>query len=796
MNKKVLKTLEYDKILELVAHYADSPLGKAKLSALIPMDKESDIRAAQEETTAALNRIYHHGPLTFSGLFDIRPVLLPLDKGASLSAGELLRVASLLELSRAATLYNEKEETPDCLSGRFAGLITNDALAKEIRRIILSEDEIADDASSTLKSIRRQIHGMGTKIKDQLQKIASSSSDKLQDSFVTMRGGRFCLPVKAEFKSSFSGMIHDQSATGSTLFIEPMSVVSLNNDLAALELKEKEEIARILMNLSGSCQMISEELSGNVLLLAELDMIFAKAKYSKDIHGTMPTFTGHIHIKKGRHPLIKKEQVVPLDILLGQNYRLLVITGPNTGGKTVSLKTVGLFTLMGQAGFHVPAMDGTTLRIFNEVYADIGDEQSIEQSLSTFSSHMTNTVSILKRANRNTLVLFDELGAGTDPVEGAALAISILDFLRNKKVVTMATTHYTELKVYALSTPGVENASLEFDLKTLQPTYRLQIGIPGKSNAFAISGKLGLPPEILEDAKTRVDSDSQSFEDVVTSLEENRKKIENEHAKIAAYREQLEREKKNLEKKRSRTDESRDKILARANEEAADILTKAKEMADDSIRQFNKWSKEGATKEMEHRRQALGQALKDTETRSSRVSSPAKDSEVVDPSQIKIGDLVFISSMNMKGTVSSLPDHKGRLFVQAGPFRSQVPVSDVKLLTAEMHQQAIEKRREEGRQRTTRSQLSALKMQKSYHISASLNIIGKTVDEALPLVDKYLDDAYLAKLHQVTIIHGMGTGALKNAVHNLCKKSKIVSSFRLGEFGEGGYGVTVVELKQ
>ena len=575
MNKKVLKTLEYDKIIDMLVEEADSALGKDSARRLRPSSDHGEIVAMQAETSHALTRLFHHGALSFHGLTDIRPSLVPLAKGGTLGAGELLRIGALLEAAKRAVEFDKKDEETDFLSGRFDGLQTFPEIRREISRCILSEDEISDDASSELKRIRRAMKTTNDKIREQLSVTVNSSGDMLRDNIVTMRNGRYCLPVKQEYKSAFQGMIHDQSSTGSTFFIEPMAIVKLNNDLAELAMKEQEEIERILASISSICAPETEGLERDVILLSELDFIFAKAKLSKKMQGSEPIFDdNYIEIKKGRHPLIPRDRVVPIDVTLGKDYRLLIITGPNTGGKTVSLKTVGLFTLMGQAGLHIPAFDGSHLRVFHEVYADIGDEQSIEQSLSTFSSHMTNTVSILKRADKNTLALFDELGAGTDPVEGAALAISILDNLLQRNVTAMATTHYSELKIYALSTDHVENASCEFDVESLQPTYRLLIGVPGKSNAFAISSKLGISDEIIEKAKSLVDEDSKSFEDVVTGLESTRKELEQERAKAAAYREEIERQKKKLAEKNERIDKAKEKILRRANEEANEILQK------------------------------------------------------------------------------------------------------------------------------------------------------------------------------------------------------------------------------
>lgn len=789
MNKKVLKTLEYDKIIDMLVEEADSALGKDSARRLRPSSDQGEIVAMQAETSHALTRLFHHGALSFHGLTDIRSSLVPLAKGGTLGAGELLRIGALLEAAKRAVEFDKKDEESDFLSGRFDGLQTFPEIRREISRCILSEDEISDDASSELKRIRRAMKTTNDKIREQLSVTVNSSGDMLRDNIVTMRNGRYCLPVKQEYKSAFQGMIHDQSSTGSTFFIEPMAIVKLNNDLAELAMKEQEEIERILASISSICAPETEGLERDVILLSELDFIFAKAKLSKKMQGSEPIFDdNYIEIKKGRHPLIPRDRVVPIDVTLGKDYRLLIITGPNTGGKTVSLKTVGLFTLMGQAGLHIPAFDGSHLRVFHEVYADIGDEQSIEQSLSTFSSHMTNTVSILRRADKNTLALFDELGAGTDPIEGAALAISILDNLLQRNVTAMATTHYSELKIYALSTDHVENASCEFDVESLQPTYRLLIGVPGKSNAFAISSKLGISDEIIEKAKSLVDEDSKSFEDVVTGLESTRKELEEERAKAAAYREEIERQKKKLAEKNERIDKAKEKILRRANEEANEILQQAKDMADDSIRKYNKWMDGGKenVSDMERQRSAIREQLKKT---GEKLATKQKGNRPkTAPGKLSIGDLVMVHSMGVKGTVMSLPNTKGKCFVQMGIMRSEVNADDLELLEEETLQNRKEQLRE-------RSGAGKIKMMKSLHVSSSINLIGKTVDEAIALLDKYLDDAYLAKLHQITIIHGVGTGALRNAVQAHLKKSKYIKTYRMGEYGEGGYGVTVAEFK-
>lgn len=787
MNKKVLQTLEYYKIIDMLVEEADSSMAKERARNLIPSSRRDEIIAWQTETSHALMRLLKQGKLPFHGLRDIRPSLIPLEKGGTLGMGELLGICRCLEIAKGAIDFDKKfEDLQDALSGRFTALVDLPDLRREIHRCILSPEEMADDASPELKRIRRTIKGANDRIREQLTATINSSGNMLRDNLVTMRNGRYCLPVKQEYKSTFPGMIHDQSSTGSTFFIEPMAIVKLNNELAELAMKEQEEIEKILASLSALAAPYTEDLQRDVILLAELDFIFAKAGLSKKMQGSEPLFDqNYIHIKKGRHPLIPKDQVVPIDVTLGRTYDLLIITGPNTGGKTVSLKTVGLFTLMGQAGLHIPAFDRSHLRVYEEVYADIGDEQSIEQSLSTFSSHMVNTIYILKRANKKTLALFDELGAGTDPTEGAALAIAILDHLHSRHVTAMATTHYSELKMYALSTEGVENASCEFDVESLQPTYRLLVGVPGKSNAFAISGKLGLPKEIIEEAGKLIDSDSQSFEDVVTGLEEARVEAEKEREKAKRIREEAEHFREKMKAKNERIDAAKDKILRRANEEAHDIIQKAKDTADESIRKYNKWMQgAGMTKEMERERAALREEL--DKTGSSLIVEGTGKAPKKAPEKLAVGDIVMVHSMGVKGTVSTLPNNKGKCFVQMGILRSEVDVSDLELLEQET---------KAAKKEASITHARNMKMSKAMTVSTEINLIGKTVDEALPLLDKYLDDAYLAKLHQVTVIHGMGTGALRNAVQNHCKRCKYVESYRMGEYGEGGYGVTVINFK-
>ena len=794
MNEKVLHTLEYNKILDQLTEYAFSADAKSRCQKLRPITDRAQIEQLQQQTSDALSRLFKYGSLSFSGVTDIRDSLKRLEIGGALSAIELLRVCSLLESAKRAKAFarsqDDNDQPDDSLTSLFAGIEPLTPLCDEIRRCILSEDEIADDASSTLHSIRRSMRGMNDKIRAQMNSMINNTTTRsyLQDTVITMRDGRYCLPVKAETKSLVPGMIHDQSSTGSTLFIEPMAVVNLNNEYKELQLREQEEIEVILAGLSNLTASYATQLLADYELLTELDFIFARAAFAQTYNGVAPLFNddGRIHIRKGRHPLLDPKKVVPIDVRLGEDFRLLIVTGPNTGGKTVSLKTVGLLTLMGQSGLHIPASERSELGIFDEVFADIGDEQSIEQSLSTFSSHMVNIIRILEQVNDRSLVLFDEFCAGTDPTEGAALAISILSKLHLYGARIMATTHYSELKVYALSTPGVENACCEFDVATLSPTYRLLIGIPGKSNAFAISEKLGLPTDLIADAKGRISKSEGDFEDLIADLEKSRSTIEREQLEINQYKAEIESLKEKLEQKQERLDSSRDKILREANEQAYSILKEAKDVADETIRNFNKYGKAGApVSEMEKERTRLrGKMDKAAQKMSEQKKASVPNHNV--PKKLRIGDSVKVISMNLKGTVHSLPNAKGDLYVQMGILRSLVNINDLILL---------EEDAAPGTKKFQKTSAGKIKMSKSASVSTEINLIGKTTDEAIPLLDKYLDDAYLAHLPSVRIVHGKGTGALRNAVQAHLKRLKYVKSFHLGEFGEGDAGVTIAEFK-
>lgn len=789
MNYKSLTTLEYDKIIDRLVSFAASDKAKERLKKLVPMTDIHDINAALSETSDALSRVYAKGAVSFGGVHDIGASVKRLEIGSSLNTVELLHISSLL--TAAARVKKYYEDTTDSLTGYFHALEPLTPLNTEIKRCILSEDEISDDASANLRSIRRQKVLAAERIHTELNKMLNSSSVRncLQDFVITSRSGRYCLPVKAEYKSQVPGMVHDQSATGSTLFIEPAAVVKLNNDIRELELKEQAEIEAILAELSAKASEFTDELLTDFQVLTTLDFIFAKAQMSKQYKCSCPVMNtnNYINIKKGRHPLIDPHKVVPIDIYLGKDFNLLIITGPNTGGKTVSLKTVGLLTLMAQSGLHIPALDHSELAVFDNVFADIGDEQSIEQSLSTFSSHMTNTVSILKEADAHSLILFDEIGAGTDPTEGAALAISILNDLHKRGITTMATTHYSEIKVYALTTDGVENACCEFDVESLRPTYRLLIGIPGKSNAFAISKKLGLPDYIIKDASARMDADDVQFEDLLSDLEHSRITIEKERAEINAYKQEIQQLKDELKTKSDRLDERRDKILRKANEEAAAILKDAKEYADQTIKTMNK---HGMTvKELEKQRSAIRDKMNKRQEKLSVQAAKPKAHKAHDISEFKVGTHVRVLSMNLIGTVTAPPSPKGEITVQMGSLSTKTKINNLEILVGYKDPEEAKKAPKGA------GGSGKIKMSKAASISHEINLLGLTVDEAVAKLDKYLDDAYISRIPQVRIVHGKGTGALRNGVTAYLRGVPYIKSFRLGEIGEGDTGVTIVDFK-
>lgn len=789
MNNKALKTLEYNKITDRLASHASSEPGIKLCRELQPMMDMDEINSALKQTSDAVSRIFRHGSISFAGLKDIRPLTKALEVGSALGMSELLDICSLLKVAAGARRYGVSEdEAADSLSGSFNVIYDIADVRREIERCILSEDEIADDASAELKNIRRQMRICTERIRTELNSMLNGSDRTyLQEAVITTRGGRYCIPVKAEYKSQVPGMVHDQSKAGSTFFIEPMSVVRLNNEIREYEVKESEEIAKILASLSAMAGNYTAELDADYDILSQLDFIFAKAKLSFEYKGSEPIMNtrGYINIRKGRHPLIDSRKVVPIDVSIGDEYSELIITGPNTGGKTVTLKTIGLFSLLGQSGLHIPAADNSELTVFNDIFADIGDEQSIEQSLSTFSSHMKNIIEILAKADSNSLVLFDELCAGTDPTEGAALAISILTSLHKLRVTTVATTHYSELKIFALSTEGVQNACCEFDVATLAPTYRLLIGIPGKSNAFAISGKLGLPQYIIDDAKESLASEDVAFEDVISDLEKSRVTIEREKLELEEYKKEVEDLKNQLKAKNERLDERSDNILQKAREEASAILREAKETADDAIRKLNKANAAGmSVTELEKQRQRIKDNINKVDKgRVLKSQAPARQHKASD---FHIGDRVHVASLNLDGTVHTLPNQKGELNVTIGIMNYNVNMSDLTI---------IEEASEMRKLKQKSSGIGKLKMSKTASISPEINLIGMTSDEAIMTLDKYLDDAFLSHISPVRIVHGKGSGILRNAVHNYLKRQKHVKSFRLGSFGEGDYGVTIVEFK-
>lgn len=791
MNQKTLDKLEYHKIIAMLEEHASSFRGKQLCRRLKPMTNLEKIDTYQEQTAAAFTRIIKKGRISFSDAAPVEESMKRLEIGGTLGSTELLRICRLLQTAARVKSYGRhdtQDELADCLDAFFDMLEPLTLLSTEIDRCIISEDEISDDASSTLRNIRRNINSINDKVHDTLTTLVNGSlRTYLQDTIITMRGDRYCVPVKAEYRSMVHGMIHDQSSTGSTLFIEPMAIVKLNNDLKELYAKEQEEIQVILARLSADTADYIEPIRTNYRVLTDLDFIFARGNLALHMRGSRPIFNNErrIHIREGRHPLLDAKKVVPITVSLGEDFTLLIITGPNTGGKTVSLKTVGLFTLMGQAGLHIPAGDHSELAVFKQIYADIGDEQSIEQSLSTFSSHMTNIVSFLKDVDEDSLVLFDELGAGTDPTEGAALAIAILSHLHQRNIRSMATTHYSELKVYALSTPGVENACCEFDVESLKPTYRLLIGIPGKSNAFAISGKLGLPDYIIDDAKARLSEQDVSFEDLLGDLESSKRTIEKERLEIEAAKREIEALKSQAKQKQEKLDTQKERILREANEKANAILREAKEVADETIKNFRKFGKENiSAAEMEKERERLRKKIQDTSAKSTITAK--KPTKVHKPSDFKLGESVKVLSMNLTGTISSLPDSRGNVTVQMGILRSQVNISDLEIIEdVNPYAKKTMKRAGGG---------SGIKMSKSMSVRPEINLLGKTVDEAVAELDKYLDDALLSHLSTVRVVHGKGTGALRKGIHEYLRRQKHVKSFHLAEFGEGDAGVTIVEL--
>ncbi len=754
------------------------------------MDSKSEIEKALLEVSDALSRLLKSSRISFSGVSEILPHLKRMEIGSTLGTVELLSLASLLEEAGHALAFAKStvgEEKEDSLTPYYSGLDPLPKLSLEIRRCILSADEIADDASPALKDIRRRLKSMDGRIHNQMTSLLNSAElrDHLQDSVITMKEGRYCLPIKAASKSQVPGMIQGHSGSGSTLFIEPLAVVNLNNERRELTLQEEDEITKILASLTALASAHIDTLRSDYEILTTLDFIFAKAALGLDQNATAPLLNeqGRIRLKKARHPLLPKDTAVPINITLGESYDQLIITGPNTGGKTVSLKTTGLLTMMGLSGLLIPAADRSEISVFHEIYADIGDEQSIEQSLSTFSAHTKNIVYILRHVDRHSLVLFDELCAGTDPVEGAALAAAILSELHSRGIRTMATTHYSELKVYALTEKGVENASCEFDITTLSPTYRLLTGVPGKSNAFAISGKLGLPKALIADAERRITAEEKDFEAVLADLEKSRKSAEEEQKTIASLRQEADALLKDAAEKKEKLESRRKSILREANEEAARILREAKEAADAAIRNIRKYGESSGIAEMEAERAALRKKIHASEEKVPRQRKPNTHAA---PKAVQIGDRVHVVSMNLNGTVHTLPNDKGDLTVQMGILSSIVNLKDLELLPEE---------KSETEKRYHSSGSGKIKLSKAASVSTEINLIGKTSDEAIAELDKYLDDAYIAHLPSVRIVHGKGTGALRNAVQQHLRRLSYIEEYHLGEYGEGDAGVTIATFK-
>ena len=795
MNEKVFKTLEFDKILTKLKGYAVSPMGKEMAENLRPSGEIYEIRKWQNETSDAYAMIMRKGTIPLGGLKEIRPQLKRVSMGGNLNIEELMNIGEFLYVCRKVKNYSVNEnkgETYEYIGELFDLIEHIPRLEKEITRVIISETEISDDASNDLRAIRREIKVSNDRIRDQLNSIINSATyrNMLQDYVITIRNDRYCVPVKSEYRNSFNGMIHDQSNTGSTLFIEPMSVVQLNNKIKELRIKEKAEIEKILQHLSDMVRENIDPLMADLNVLTELDFIFAKGNIAVEMNATKPVFNtrGYVNIKKGRHPLLDSKTVVPIDIYVGDKFTTLLITGPNTGGKTVSLKTIGLLTIMGQSGLHIPAFDNSDLAVFDEVFADIGDEQSIEQNLSTFSAHMRNTVSILENVTNNSLVLFDELGAGTDPIEGAALAMAVIQSLKKRNIRTVVTTHYSELKVYALSTEGVENAGCEFDVESLRPTYKLLIGMIGKSNAFAISKRLGLKDDIIESAKSFIEQENVKFEDVIADLETSKKNVIYEQERAEQFRKEAESLKKEVEKQKKKIEDQKEKMLAKAREEAKMIYQNAKEEADAIIKEINKEARESANRnKLNASRQKLKESLANTDSEINKMlAKRRKTYKAAD--KLEVGDSVYVVSFDTHAKVLSLPDENKEVFVQAGIMKFKVPMAELVLDDKAQSENAAQKKNSRGIS-------SKVRAGKSMVISPEIDCRGQLVEEALGNIDKYIDDAYLAGLKQIMIIHGKGTGALRSAVQEYLRKNPHVKSYRPGTYGEGEMGVTVVELK-
>lgn len=786
MDKKSLKLLEYEKIKSTLSEYAHSELAKKKCLELLPSTNFNEIEKTQKETSFACYKIRLKGVPNFKGIKNIIPALKRLEIDASLSIRELLNILSLLKTVESAKKYSYVEENTsnNFLDECFFSLDTITVIKKELERCIISEELLADESSPKLSSIRKSIKNINSRIHNELNSILLKHKDFLMDNVISLRGTSYVIPIKAEYKNKVQGIVHGQSQSGSTYFIEPLSIVNMNNELKEIENEEKKEIEIILYNLSKAILPYSDTLKTNQELLVYLDFCFAKAKFSNSLNANEAIFNKnfYINLKEARHPLLNKDSVVPINISLGKDYNLLIITGPNTGGKTVALKTVGLFCLMGQSGLHIPAFYGSELAVFENIFVDIGDEQSIEQNLSTFSGHMKRIVEIVAKADSNSLCLFDEIGAGTDPIEGAALGISILSFLHKLDVKTMATTHYSELKVFALNTENVENASCEFDIKSLKPTYKILIGTPGHSNAFEISKRLGLSLHLIEDAKKYINEENTNFENLLTKLEENRLIMENDKKIIQENKEEISKLKEKYQKSKEKLERQRESILENAKEEARQILKKAKEVADESIKTINKLSSDNKLaklleKQRENIRTELNKNIKKEE-----IKNP-KPSKIKATGKLNIGDNVFVNSMNINAKVNSLVNDKGFLYILIGSLRTKVHINDLRKISTDTNEQKKENNKKSA------------SLLKAMYISPEINLISHTVDEAIAALEKYLDDALLSHLDYVRIIHGRGTFALQKGIHKYLKSLSFIKSFKIADFEEGGSAVTIVNFK-
>ncbi|MEW9095077.1 MAG: endonuclease MutS2 [Clostridiaceae bacterium] len=785
MNDRALRVLEFNKIKEILKGFAHTQAAKDIIDDLKPYDNLYEVREHLQETKEGLMLLVKKGSPPFEGIYDVREEIGKGEKGFVLLPGQLLKIANVMRSSRKFKDYvshKDEEEGYKVIEDICESIYPLKSLEDDIYNAIIGEEEISDRASSALYNIRRSLKDKNASIRDKVNSLIRSYAPYLQDSLYTMRGERYVLPVKAENKSSVPGLVHDQSSSGATLFIEPMSLVNLNNEIKELILKEKAEIERILKELSSKvCENIAY-VKNNANIIWELDFIFAKSKFGSSLNAICPHVNedGFVDIVQGKHPLIDPKVVVPIDVYLGRDFTSLVITGPNTGGKTVTLKTVGLLHIMAMSGLMIPARENSTVSLFKEIYADIGDEQSIEQSLSTFSSHMTNIVNIIGNADSKSLVLFDELGAGTDPTEGAALAVSILEYLRKKDVKIVATTHYSELKGYALKTEGVENASVEFDVETLKPTYRLLIGIPGKSNAFEISKRLGLPDFIIEEAKDSIASESLKFEDLIQSLQEKSIKAAEDARKSEMLKDEAQKLKEKYEEKLYGLNKVRENALIDAQREGKRFIKEAKEEADNILKNIRELERMGYSSDVRHKLEDERKRLKDKLEKIESQGENLEKEKGEKIKEVKLGEEVYLPKLNQNVIILTKPDNRGEVQVQAGIMKINVKVEDLRISQKSAKDKKVARRE-------ARLNLKS--------VATSIDLRGMDSEEAIYATDKYLDEAYMAGLSEVTVIHGKGTGILRKAINDMLKRHSHVKSYRLGEYGEGGTGVTVVELK-